>query len=248
MPIKDPVITGSRYDIVLPKLPLPPDTMSTSMTSSSTSNSSLSLSPPSSPTQSIESPKIMLTLVPQQSKVTHSRSCSSISNSSSDGIGPKRENSAVYVAHGDDGALLNVNSKSFHDVDFCFRCDKTEIPQAKTTRNQSELTQSCEMKLMPEIEEKVTITTATTSTSSSWGSNPRPNRRPRSTSSIGSVGRDHLKQVTEKTGEKIKDGIFVPLYRQVFLCTQCYNSVLKEKMNCRDFILKITPRARSYFQ
>lgn len=135
----------------------------------------------------------------------------------------------IYKPYGDD--LLNENKMPFTDVNFCFHCDKEGIPQITSHRRKNTVTEE--------------------STQSTWTSTSPPTskpRRPRSTSSIGTVGRDHLRMSIEKTGSRMVKGLFVTVYRQVFLCSECQVTIQKEKALNPDFVVKISPRARTYFQ
>ena len=136
----------------------------------------------------------------------------------------------IYKPYGED--LLNENKMPFTDVNFCFHCDKDGIPQITSHRTR-------------------TNTVTETPTQSSWTPTVAPTskpRRPRSTSSIGTVGRDHLRMSIEKTGSRMVKGLFVTVYRQVFLCSECQETIQKEKALNPDFVVKISPRARTYFQ
>ena len=137
----------------------------------------------------------------------------------------------VYVPYGEnDEYLLNENKKAFDDVNFCFHCEKEGLSQQPTRRKNT-------------LTEPPTNTTWTVTPQSS--SKPR---RPRSTSSIGTVGRDILQSSIEKTGSRMVKGLFVTIYRQVFLCSSCKETIEKAKEQDSNFVVKISPRAREYFQ
>ena len=245
---------------VLPKLPLlpPPLNDNTYMSLSrtpSTSHSSLSMS----------SPKIVITESPLLLSCVsdYSNNSDSILASTSEGSissGSKNDYIAsltrmdtnsrekfIFVPYGEYGDdVMNMNRRSFDDVNFCFHCDGDEIPQAKKKRERGNTMTSPSLVSLSDPDNKNPAVLPETA----WhNNNHQPNgRRPRSTSSIGSIGRDELKSQIVKTGTKMRDGLFtVSVYRQVFLCTPCYNTLLKERMHNPHFILKITRRALSYF-
>ena len=138
----------------------------------------------------------------------------------------------IYTPYGEDD-LLNENRIPFSDVNFCFHCDNEGIPQITSHRSR-------------------TNTVTATPTQSTWTSTASPTskpRRPRSTSSIGTVGRDHLRMSIEKTGSRMvkENDLIVAVYRHVFLCSVCQEKITKEKAINPDYVVQISPRARTYF-
>ena len=141
----------------------------------------------------------------------------------------------LLVPHGDEGGVLNQNKKPFDDVNFCFVCEKEGLASPNEKKRKNTVSSD---------------TAPLAANDSSWNttrtSSPTK-RRPRSTSAIGNIGRDILHISTEKTGSRMRDGLFMPVYRQVFLCSLCYEVTREAKRLDMDAVTKITDRARSYF-
>lgn len=137
----------------------------------------------------------------------------------------------IYAPYGEDD-LLNENKMPFTDVNFCFHCDKEGIPQITSHRRKNTV-----------------IEAPTQSTWTPTSSTTSKQRRPRSTSSIGTVGRDHLRMSIEKTGSRMvkEKDLIVAVYRQIFLCSGCQEKTMKEKAINPDYVVQISPRARTYF-
>lgn len=216
------------------------------------SSSSLTLSPP-------DSPKIVIT------SSGEGNSCGSDDGADMYAkltrVKTNSREKLILVPHAD--GLLNEPKRSLDEVNFCFSCGKENLARvaSKTTRrrkNTADQTESCTIlrKSLSEtsISETPTPTTTTTTdmkttaTTSTWCQKTQPvKRRPRSTSSIGAVGREKLRSSIEKTGAKLVDGLFVTIYREVRLCEKCYTETVAAKSIDSSHILKITSDARAYF-
>lgn len=201
------------------------DSLSMSLCSA-TSSSSLTLSPPNSP-------KIVIT--------------SSVKNNEDVGdtygkltrVKTNSREKLILVPHAD--GLLNEPKRPLEEVNFCFHCGKEDLMRSSSTRRRQNTVEMTQRDVLPQ-------TSTTTTTTTTWDQNAKPaKRRPRSTSSIGVVGREQLRSSVEKTGAKLIDGLFVTIYREVRLCVACHDETVTAKSNNSAYILKITSDARAYF-
>ena len=183
----------------------------------------------SSSSISLASPKITIT----ESEPMSPNSCTSDDDTlvKLTRVSTNSREKLILVPYGDDGGLLNQNKKPFDDVNFCFVCEKEGLASPIEKRRKNTVT-------------------GDTAPLVQWGatraSSPAK-RRPRSTSAIGNIGRDVLHASIEKTGSRMSSGLFIPVYRQVFLCTPCHDTARTEKKVDANTVIKITARARAYF-